>query len=231
MAILYDLLVTGENGFALKGIDKVNKGWWVYLCLGHFLTIQSFRVELYTTTWGSFKGGNREAFTLAIVSLLLERPCVDHLEDFATRLASLFSLHWRNILIQHWVYIINFCSMHIKQCYSHSIDIGHPFTCNSYSISVLHEAMPTAQPMQFQPCCARLVKDVWCRSYNGTLTLLRAHLPTCLPAGSLVQRSVERVTLEGIPLDFVCDAVGFFEHLKELKCTQIRAPQQVCLAL
>ena len=85
--------------------------------------------------------------------------------------------------------------------------------------------------MQFQPCYATLVKDVWCRSCNGTLTLLTAHLPTCLPAGSLVQRSVERVTLNSIPLDLVCDAVGFFEHVKELKCTDISDPQQVCLAV
>ena len=66
---------------------------------------------------------------------------------------------------------------------------------------------------------------------NGTLVLLTAHLPTCFPAGSLVQRSVERVTLDGVPLDLACDVVGFFEHVKELECTSISDPQQVCLAV
>ena len=80
-----------------------------------------------------------------------------------------------------------------------------------------------AQPMQFQPCHARFC--------NGTLTLLRAHLPTCLPAGSLVQRSVERVTLEDIPLDLGYDAVGFFEHVKELEYKYISEPHQVGLAV
>ena len=55
-----------------------------------------------------------------------------------------------------------------------------------------------------------------------------AHLPTCHSAGSLVQRSVERVILDEIPLDLVCDAVGLFEHVKELSYTDIRVPQQVC---
>ena len=46
-----------------------------------------------------------------------------------------------------------------------------------------------------------------------------------------MQRSVERSSLAEVPLDFVCDAVGFFEHVKELKCTGISDPQQVCLAV
>ena len=77
--------------------------------------------------------------------------------------------------------------------------------------------------MQFQPCYARLVKMC-----SVDLTLLRA---TCLPAGSLVQRSVERVTLNKVPLDLVCNAVEFFEHVKDLECTCISDPQQVCLAV
>ena len=44
-----------------------------------------------------------------------------------------------------------------------------------------------------------------------------------------MQTSLERVTLDKAPLDVVCDVVGFFEHVKELKCTDIRNPQQVCL--
>ena len=88
-----------------------------------------------------------------------------------------------------------------------------------------------ARPMQFQPRFAGLVKDVLCRSCNETHTLLIAYLPTCLPSGSLVQRSVERVTLYEIPLDLMCDAVGFFAHVKELEYTDIRDPQQVCLAV
>ena len=63
---------------------------------------------------------------------------------------------------------------------------------------------------------------------NGTLTLLSSLQPF-LPAGNLVQRSVERVSFDEIPLHFVCEAVGFFGHVKELKCTNIRDPQQVCM--
>ena len=44
-----------------------------------------------------------------------------------------------------------------------------------------------------------------------------------------MQTSLERVTLDRVPLDGVCDVVGIFEHMKELKCTDIRDPQQVCL--
>ena len=43
-----------------------------------------------------------------------------------------------------------------------------------------------------------------------------------------MQTSLERVTSDEVPLD-VCDVVGIFEHVKELKCTDIRGPQQVCL--
>ena len=68
-----------------------------------------------------------------------------------------------------------------------------------------------------------------CRSGKGTVTAIAAHLRTCFPAGNLVQRSIERVSLDEVPLDVMCDVVGFFEHVKELKCTDIRAPQQVCL--
>ena len=68
-----------------------------------------------------------------------------------------------------------------------------------------------------------------CGSCNGTLILLAAHLQACFPAGNLVQTSLERVTLDKVPLDVVCDVVGFFKHMKELKCTDIRDPQQVCL--
>ena len=44
-----------------------------------------------------------------------------------------------------------------------------------------------------------------------------------------MQRSVERVTLEGIPLDLVCGVVDYFDHVEELKCWSISAPQQVRL--
>ena len=69
--------------------------------------------------------------------------------------------------------------------------------------------------------CVDLVK--------GTVTAIAAHLQTCSPAGNLVQRSAEKVTLVWVPLDVMCDVVRFFKHVKELKCTDIRAPQQVCL--
>ena len=68
-----------------------------------------------------------------------------------------------------------------------------------------------------------------CRSCKGTVTAIAAHLQTCFPAGNLVQRSIERVSLDEVPFDVVCDVVGFFQHVKELKCTDIRDPQQVCL--
>ena len=44
-----------------------------------------------------------------------------------------------------------------------------------------------------------------------------------------MQRSVERVTLLNVPLDLVCGVVDYFEHVEELKCENIRAPQQVCV--
>ena len=67
------------------------------------------------------------------------------------------------------------------------------------------------------------------RSCKGTVTAIAAHLQTCFPAGNLVQRSIERVSLYNVPLDVVCDVVEFFEHVKELQCQCIKAPQQVCL--
>ena len=73
--------------------------------------------------------------------------------------------------------------------------------------------------------------SITCSMYRVIEHSLTAHLLTCFSVGSLVQRSVERVTLGRVPLDFMCDAVGFFEHVKELKCTLISAPQQVCLAV
>ena len=63
---------------------------------------------------------------------------------------------------------------------------------------------------------------------NGTLTLLSSLQPF-LFADNLVQRSVERVSFYRIPLNFVCEAVGFFGHVKELECTDIKDPQQVCM--
>ena len=86
-----------------------------------------------------------------------------------------------------------------------------------------------SQPMHYQLCYARVVKDVLMWKWNTT-TLLSS-LPPCLPADNLVQRSVERVFLIRIPLDFVCEAVEFFGHVKELECRDIRDPQQVCLCI
>ena len=67
------------------------------------------------------------------------------------------------------------------------------------------------------------------RSCEETVTAIAAQLQTCFPAGNLVQRSAERVTLVNVPLDVMCDVVRFFECVKELKCRNIKAPQQVCL--
>ena len=44
-----------------------------------------------------------------------------------------------------------------------------------------------------------------------------------------MQRSVERVTLSWVSLDLVCGVVDYFEHVEELKCKNISAPQQVCV--
>ena len=44
-----------------------------------------------------------------------------------------------------------------------------------------------------------------------------------------MQRSVERVTLSHVPLDLVCGVVDYFEHVEELKCVNIKDPQQVRL--
>ena len=57
------------------------------------------------------------------------------------------------------------------------------------------------------------------------------HLPTSLFAGYLLPRSVKRVALHHVPLDFVCDGVKFFEHVEELNCLYMRGPQQVCLCI
>ena len=68
-----------------------------------------------------------------------------------------------------------------------------------------------------------------CRSCKETVTAITAHLQTCFSAGNLEQTSAERITLVYVPLDVMRDFVRFFQHVKELKCTDIRAPQQVCL--
>ena len=70
-----------------------------------------------------------------------------------------------------------------------------------------------------------------CRTRKGTVTVIAAHLQTCFPAGNLVQRSAERVTLVRVPLDVMCDVVRFFEYVKELECRNIEAPQQVRLSV
>ena len=79
--------------------------------------------------------------------------------------------------------------------------------------------------MHYQLCYARVVKDVQIWKWNTE------SLPPCLPAGNLVQRSVERVSLKRIPLDFVCEALEFFGHVEELECTDISDPQQVCMCI
>ena len=63
---------------------------------------------------------------------------------------------------------------------------------------------------------------------HRTLTLLIRSLQTSLPAGCLVQEGVENLALVKVPLDVVCVFVGLFKHVIELKCTDIKDPQQVC---
>ena len=90
--------------------------------------------------------------------------------------------------------------------------------------------MITNNPNQSITNCVMQGLSKICRSRNGTLTLLSS-LPPCLPAGNLVQRSVERVSLVRIPLDFVCEALEFFGHVKELECENLMNPQEVCCVL
>ena len=42
-------------------------------------------------------------------------------------------------------------------------------------------------------------------------------------------RHVKRVTLGHVPLDLVCDVVKLFEHVEDLRCVDIKGPQQVRL--
>ena len=94
--------------------------------------------------------------------------------------------------------------------------------CNGNSKCNDHQQ---SQPMHYQLCYARVVKDAKISKWSTQ------SLPPCLPAGNLVQTSVERVSLIWIPLDFVCEALGFFGHVKELECTDIKNPQQVCMCI
>ena len=94
--------------------------------------------------------------------------------------------------------------------------------CNGNSKCNDHQQ---SQPMHYQLCYARVVKDVLVWKWNSQ------SLPTRLPTGNLVQRSVEKVSLKWTPLDFVCEAVEFFGHVKELECRDITDPQQVCLCI
>ena len=71
--------------------------------------------------------------------------------------------------------------------------------------------------------------DNWYRSIIGSLRYSSSFTNLFVPAGNLVQRSAERVALVHVPLDVMCDVVRFFEHVKELECHYIQAPQQVCL--
>ena len=98
------------------------------------------------------------------------------------------------------------------------------------NVMVMVNVMITNNPNPFITNCVMQGLSKMCRSGNGTLTLLSS-LPPCLPAGNLVQRSVERVSLDKIPLDFVCEALKFFGHVKELECRDIMNPQQVCLRI
>ena len=68
-----------------------------------------------------------------------------------------------------------------------------------------------------------------CKPYNGPHSLVAAHLQTFLSTGNVVQKSVKRGTLWYVPLDVVCGAVDYFEHVEELKCGNIKDPQQVHL--
>ena len=44
-----------------------------------------------------------------------------------------------------------------------------------------------------------------------------------------MQRNVKRVTLSHVPLDVVFSVMDSFKHVEELKCEDIKPPQQVCL--
>ena len=77
---------------------------------------------------------------------------------------------------------------------------------------------------------------LWLINFAVLSVLWKAHQScdsltlACLPAGHLVSRSADKVTLrlDKFPLDVLCDVVGFFDHVNELKCDFIKDPQQVC---
>ena len=46
--------------------------------------------------------------------------------------------------------------------------------------------------------------------------------------GGSAQECMESISLERVPLDVVCDVVRIFEHVKELQCTDITNPLEVC---
>ena len=46
-----------------------------------------------------------------------------------------------------------------------------------------------------------------------------------------MQRSIEKVNLDKVPLNVMCDVVRFFEHVKELEFRCIKAPQQVRMSV
>ena len=98
--------------------------------------------------------------------------------------------------------------------------------CQPLYVTPMVNVMITNNP---NPCITNCVM-LGLSKYSG-LEMEHLSLPTCLPAGNLVQRSVERVSFNMIPLDFVCEALKFFRHVKELECVNIRYPQQVCLCI
>ena len=123
------------------------------------------------------------------------------------------------------------CYQNIEKQVSQLAGVYKPSRCLKYldtqAFSRLSKnVMITNNP---NPCITNCVMQgllKMCRSGNGKL-----YHPSCLPAGNLVQSSVERVSLDEIPLHFVCEAVEFFGHVKELKCINIRDPQQVCMCI
>ena len=46
--------------------------------------------------------------------------------------------------------------------------------------------------------------------------------------GDSAQEFRESIFLDPVPLDVVCDVVRIFEHVKELQCTGITNPLEVC---
>ena len=124
-------------------------------------------------------------------------------------ISSLYSNHlWVYFTCSVWVYISSIYVYIYREC-----------NCLPKSLYTSHEELTSAWM-----ACQRYMY-IW--HWNTRVTALL--LIFSLSAGNLVPRHVKRVTLRFVPLDLVCDVVKVFEHVEDLRCVDIRGPQQVRL--